>query len=95
MCIRDSPKEAMKIFEPFLGRYYKDKWQTQGRSFGIELTYVCLLYTSDAADDLLCVDFGGRRFIKKKTTTIKIKGFNTLNVFTGLFDTTLQRCENF
>ncbi len=28
----------------------------------------CLLYTSDAADDLLCVDLGGRRIIKKKTT---------------------------
>ena len=26
----------------------------------------CLLYTSDAADDLPCVDFGGRRIIKKK-----------------------------
>ena len=26
----------------------------------------CLLYTSDAADDLLCVDIGGRRIIKKK-----------------------------
>ena len=23
-------------------------------------------YTSDAADDLLCVDLGGRRIIKKK-----------------------------
>ena len=33
---------------------------------------ICLLYTSDAADDLLCVDLGGRRLIKKKnnnTTT--------------------------
>ena len=30
---------------------------------------VCLLYTSDAADDLLCVDLGGRRIIKKKTNT--------------------------
>ena len=29
----------------------------------------CLLYTSDAADDLLCVDLGGRRIIKKKITT--------------------------
>ena len=28
--------------------------------------YACLLYTSDAADDLLCVDLGGRRFFKKK-----------------------------
>src|SRR5450756_3186554 len=29
-------------------------------------TKACLLYTSDAADDLLCVDLGGRRIIKKK-----------------------------
>ena len=28
----------------------------------------CLLYTSDAADDLLCVDLGGSRIIKKKKT---------------------------
>src|SRR5450756_1178404 len=30
------------------------------------LCVTCLLYTSDAADDLLCVDLGGRRIIKKK-----------------------------
>ncbi len=30
----------------------------------------CPLYTSDAADDLLCVDLGGRRIIKKKKFTI-------------------------
>ena len=29
----------------------------------------CLLYTSDAADDLLCVDLGGRRIPKKKQAT--------------------------
>src|SRR5665213_3991204 len=29
------------------------------------LSRYCLLYTSDAADDLLCVDLGGRRIIKK------------------------------
>eukprot|EP00826_Nyctotherus_ovalis_P030147 TRINITY_DN2395_c0_g1_i8.p2 TRINITY_DN2395_c0_g1~~TRINITY_DN2395_c0_g1_i8.p2 ORF type:complete len:119 (-),score=23.65 TRINITY_DN2395_c0_g1_i8:10-366(-) len=28
--------------------------------------YTCLLYTSDAADDMQCVDLGGRRIIKKK-----------------------------
>src|SRR5450756_3166773 len=33
----------------------------------------CLLYTSDAADDLLCVDLGGRRIIKKKNKNIKKK----------------------
>src|SRR5450756_695304 len=35
----------------------------EGQSAG---TYGCLLYTSDAADDLLCVDLGGRRIIKQK-----------------------------
>ena len=28
----------------------------------------CLLYTSDAADDMQCVDLGGRRIIKKSDT---------------------------
>src|SRR5665213_3831553 len=31
----------------------------------IEEANTCLLYTSDAADDLLCVDLGGRGIIKK------------------------------
>src|SRR5665213_3478435 len=31
----------------------------------LEDVQICLLYTSDAADDLLCVDLGGRRIIKK------------------------------
>ena len=35
-------------------------------SAGSGLVAACLLYTSDAADDLLCVDLGGRRIIKKK-----------------------------
>ncbi|GAB5819103.1 hypothetical protein JMUB7540_28300 [Staphylococcus aureus] len=30
-----------------------------------KFTDVCLLYTSDAADDTPCVDLGGRRIIKK------------------------------
>ena len=37
------------------------------------LTTLCLLYTSDAADDLLCVDLGGRRIIKKKAEPTKHK----------------------
>ena len=32
----------------------------------IRLHKLCLLYTSDAADDLPCVDLGGRRITKKK-----------------------------
>ncbi len=33
---------------------------------------ICFLYTSDAADDLLCADLGGRRTIKKKTFLISV-----------------------
>ena len=36
-----------------------------------DLHTLCLLYTSDAADDLLCVDLGGRRIIKKKNSTVQ------------------------
>src|SRR5450756_387419 len=38
-----------------------------GKEMRERLNKTCLLYTSDAADDLLCVDLGGRRIIKKKT----------------------------
>ena len=31
-----------------------------------DLIRPCLLYTSDAADDMQCVDLGGRRIIKKR-----------------------------
>ena len=34
----------------------------------VDLVSDCLLYTSDAADDLTRVDLGGRRIIKKKKT---------------------------
>ena len=33
----------------------------------VSLSQHCLLYTSDAADDLLCVDLGGRRIIKNNS----------------------------
>src|SRR5678815_4383867 len=36
-----------------------------GRGEGNELPQVCLLYTSDAADERSSVDLGGRRIIKK------------------------------
>ena len=38
----------------------------------VPLISPCLLYTSDAADDLLCVDLGGRRIIKKKNNSTNI-----------------------
>src|SRR5450756_1243623 len=39
-------------------------WKTSPRT--VNNNTICLLYTSDAADDLLCVDLGGCRIIKKK-----------------------------
>ena len=40
-----------------------------GAGCRIGLCARCLLYTSDAADERSSVDLGGRRIIKKKTTT--------------------------
>lgn len=37
-----TPRQAMALFEPFLNKYYPDKWRPQGRSFGIALSYVDL-----------------------------------------------------
>ena len=46
----------------------------------VVLAYSCLLYTSDAADDLLCVDLGGRRIIKKKNYKT-ISWHNSLHIY--------------
>src|SRR5450756_764727 len=48
-----SPLQRTVISSPFLSEL--KSWPIA------RITYVCLLYTSDAADDLLCVDLGGRR----------------------------------
>lgn len=36
------PADALARFEPFVEKYYKGKWRPQGRSIGIELSYVDL-----------------------------------------------------
>src|SRR5665213_2845599 len=41
-------------------------YDTENNTGDPDTDIICLLYTSDAADDLLCVDLGGRRIIKKK-----------------------------
>ena len=43
----------------------------------------CLLYTSDAADDMQCVDLGGRRIIKKKWNMLKIELFGHIYLNTS------------
>ena len=55
---------ARELGIPFLGLY--------------SACSTCLLYTSDAADDLLCVDFGGRRILKKKKYILSFRHLLTL-----------------
>ena len=67
MCIRDSLwsakryDEAKEAFEKVLEIDPNVKSAPQLRR------WICLLYTSDAADERSSVDLGGRRIIKKKT----------------------------
>ena len=65
MCIRDSI--CVDLYKAIAA--IRPDWHHADDKAGIMkivMTGSCLLYTSDAADDLLCVDLGGRRIIKKK-----------------------------
>ena len=57
--------DALKPIETRQG-WSKQKVDEYNRYRIQSVLEACLLYTSDAADDLLCVDLGGRRIIKKK-----------------------------
>eukprot|EP00825_Cyclidium_porcatum_P049455 TRINITY_DN8550_c0_g1_i4.p1 TRINITY_DN8550_c0_g1~~TRINITY_DN8550_c0_g1_i4.p1 ORF type:complete len:234 (-),score=43.11 TRINITY_DN8550_c0_g1_i4:55-756(-) len=52
------------VYQNGLYQIYMQSQELQKRIFN-----TCLLYTSDAADDMQCVDLGGRRIIKKKKKT--------------------------
>ena len=43
----------------------------------VPLSILCLLYTSDAADERSSVDLGGRRIIKKKKKETTDKEYNS------------------
>ena len=66
MCIRDSGN-AKGMHGPMLDALVDALKVTPQIETTLAPSLACLLYTSDAADDLLCVDLGGRRVIKKKT----------------------------
>ena len=67
MCIRDRYSLLPPNIDNFI-RLFDTAVQRGSLDTDDALGLGCLLYTSDAADDLLCVDLGGRRIIKKKNT---------------------------
>ena len=66
MCIRDRRREVLRDPAGDLRRHLGGLGQLVRPARRAEPHAPCLLYTSDAADDLLCVDLGGRRIIQKK-----------------------------
>ena len=69
--VKGTDIDQMKVLEGEL--------QNLAHKFALEIIpIICLLYTSDAADDLLCVDLGGRRIIKKFLPCIKTVSYTHL-----------------
>ena len=67
MCIRDSDIGQAVIHEALaLGMLVELTDEMKSSTLLTDLL-LCLLYTSDAADERSSVDLGGRRIIKKKT----------------------------
>ena len=66
MCIRDSNRIVQMLDIKEVGNVWQRNTRGHTRTDKRLWSWTCLLYTSDAADDLLCVDLGGRRIITKK-----------------------------
>ena len=72
MCIRDrqAAQQWLAGFRELTAESgYRGLYAQPDIAGGAALGTTCLLYTSDAADDLLCVDLRGSRIIQKKTYT--------------------------
>ena len=66
MCIRDSSSVTeMKLLLDSGNGFVESATVSSGKALSYDYL-VCLLYTSDAADERSSVDLGGRRLIKKK-----------------------------
>ena len=65
MCIRDRRSAQARVF--VARAHAKDAKEAKSAKKPSSLrSLLCLLYTSDAADERSSVDLGGRRIIKKK-----------------------------
>ena len=65
MCIRDRPRAGRALLHDEPGPHGRSI-RGDGDADGADGRGLCLLYTSDAADERSSVDLGGRRIIKKK-----------------------------
>ena len=93
MCIRDSHIPVACTPEPSTAAPVSGEVDESEVTFSHHMQ-ICLLYTSDAADDLLCVDLGGRRIITKKKHTIQ-SDKNTPTIDSNTPATPLRRLYNY
>ena len=66
MCIRDSLLDQLRMADDVAREVGVVAHPGIHSDQACELCRICLLYTSDAADERSSVDLGGRRIIKKK-----------------------------
>ena len=59
---------AAFVLRPHVAEFIDVVMHEESLEFRLEEVVICLLYTSDAADERSSVDLGGRRIIKKKKT---------------------------
>ena len=93
MCIRDRYYVRAYATNSAGTGYGENEIFKTSNSDSEEQIIACLLYTSDAADDLLCVDLGGRRIIKKKTiicilSLLPIYHFSLMSLYSTPFTST-------
>ena len=91
MCIRDRPESGDGIQVMKAGLMEIADVFVVNKSDRPESDKICLLYTSDAADERSSVDLGGRRIIKKKST---IQGRGRSGVIKTVNDTGEYKIRN-
>lgn len=69
-----SPQQAMEKFVPFLERHYNGKWRLQGRSFGIELSYVDI----DLVITALPTDPASKQLMERLYRSKSVQTFDTV-----------------
>ena len=81
MCIRDRFTLGILTVDHTIGFARAADVDANARYACLGKHRICLLYTSDAADERSSVDLGGRRIIKKKSNTeaaaARVKNYRT------------------